>query len=264
MDGAPQRQRSRKPKSPGETAIDADVANPPLGAATATTTETADTENSDDPEGAETEPMRTCPGCGREVPQTMRECPYCQFVVSRYVDDAFEDSGPILHPVPIQEPLSVTPSLTPYIAAIVILFLVGFVGLAYSRMNRSSQDTISAGPSGSGSAVPIRPPIMPANTATPVAPDWHKVVKFKAQSAIGLTSFTIRGTQWRLTWSTKPPASRPGIFSVTLTSTTNPATVPIARTDQSKQETVSMTGPGDFALDINSPQPCLIMVEDYY
>jgi len=95
-------------------------------------------------------------------------------------------------------------------------------------------------------------------------PEWHKVVKVKADSSVGLTSFTIRGSQWRITWSTKPPAGRPGSFTVQLSSLANPTPITIASTNRSQQSTVAMTGAGDYTLDMSSRQPCLVMVEEYY
>jgi hypothetical protein len=213
--------------------------------------------------------MRECPGCGREVPIATRECPYCQFVVSRYIDDRFADEGPILHPMPVAETPAEPPTLTPYLVAIAVLVTLGFAGLIYSRINRSSSEAEHGSPP---VLVNARPPLLantsPTNTvANPPAaavPDWHKVLKVKMDSTVGLASFAIRGANWRITWSTKPPPGRPGSFSLALSSLANPTPINIANTTISQQNTVAMTGPGDYTLDINSRQPCLVMVEEYY
>ena len=69
MDGTPEKGRGRKTTArPAETAAET---APPLGAAPAAVQDAQPAE-----------PMRECPGCGREVPRATRECPYCTSRIS--------------------------------------------------------------------------------------------------------------------------------------------------------------------------------------
>jgi hypothetical protein len=279
MEGTPEKRRSRKsPAAQAADAVEATVPEesaPPLASATTAPTATAEIAAT-----AASEPMRECPGCGRDVPRSVRECPYCQFVVSRYVTEGRPEpepeAEPELHPIPIPEqqwnPPSDTPPLTPYIAVLVAAVVIGLGSWIYARQLRArvDQELASApaatAPLTTSPAATNPPPAGPTSAAQPAAalPIWHKVVKFKTVGTVGLASFNVRGSQWRITWSTKPPAGAPGRFSIGLTSDGSPTPVTIASTTTSKQGTTTLTGAGDYTLNINSPQPCLVMVEDYY
>lgn len=102
------------------------------------------------------------------------------------------------------------------------------------------------------------------NSPTPPpapAASWHTVATFSGQSTKNTPSFTIRGSQWRVSWQENGDT----IFGATAESPDGSGDFcPIANTGNSGSDTSYCYTPGTYYITVNTANSWTMTVEDYY